>query len=134
MHLLAVDTPTVTVSAVLAVLVAAAVAGVVRYFFDDALARRTAFRDAALARDKADLDAELARKKAALDDDLATRQASREFDLERRKALRTLISGFDGRLMEAAADFHFRLRNLYSGVPAGWLEPESPELSGYFYR
>jgi hypothetical protein len=111
--LVSADTATVSVAALIALVVSAVVSGLVKFVFDDFLAARKADRD----------------------DRLAERQANRDFEYERRKEVRALISLFDGRLMEAAADLHMRLTNLYSDPAAQrWLLAPAPPLSGYFYQ
>jgi hypothetical protein len=70
--------------------------------------------------------------KFVFDDLLAKRKANRDFEYERRRELRALLALFDGRLMEAAADLHYRFRNIYISGDSARLWLQSP--TGYFCR
>jgi len=114
---------TLGLSALVALVVTGLANGLIKFVFDDQLARRNAKREK-----------ELALSKANLDDELSERGAARDYDYERLKELRALVGRFKGRLLQAALDLEERLRRLET-APHEWLRPRPPDDSyGYFFR
>ena len=113
---------TITLSAVVSLIVAVGARALFDFVVQDALARRGA-----------DRDDELARRNADRDDELARRQVDREYRYERRKQLDGLVGDWKGRLVYAALDLHVRIRNLCVGDP-NWLSQDTHVYQSTVFR
>lgn len=58
----------------------------------------------------------------------------KEYSYEQKKKLRELIGSYQGRVLEAATELHYRLLNLYENEEKGWLANESYYHKSTMYR
>jgi hypothetical protein len=66
-----------------------------------------------------------------VDDKLQRRRARTEYEYAQRKALREVMGKYEGPMLQAAEDFHLRMRNVYRNASKPWLAATG-KREGYY--